>query len=337
MVKDLKDIDFVILWVDPSDTEWQAKKERFYSGDGEATAARYRDWDNLKYWFRAVEKYAPWVRTIHFVSDNQVPEWLNVSHPKIHIVSHSDYIPADCLPLFNSGAIEIGIHLIPGLAERFVFFNDDMFLTSAIDKDYYYNGFTPCDTPALTRKKIVPNDNLFLNICWNNYTVVNKYFNKNKVVFSHFSKFFNHKYGVKINLKNALNLCHFNSGFDGIEDLHTSIPYLKSEWEEVWEYEKESLSQTRKSRFRNKEDLSNWLIRYWRICKGAFFPKKHSGKYFGINNKTNVELICDAIIQRKYKEICINDEWTADGYEVARDKINTAFSLVFPDKSGFEL
>jgi len=46
-------VDFVIPWVDDRDKNWIIEKNR-YSGeqDGpiDATDARYRDWDILKYW-----------------------------------------------------------------------------------------------------------------------------------------------------------------------------------------------------------------------------------------------------------------------------------------------
>ena len=78
------EIDIVVLWVDDKDPQWQKKKAE-YTGvmpveGGEA--ARYRDWDTLKYWFRGVEKFAPWVRNVYFVTDNQKPCWLNLEHPK---------------------------------------------------------------------------------------------------------------------------------------------------------------------------------------------------------------------------------------------------------------
>ena len=70
------DIDFVIPWVDGSDLEWRKSKNK-YSGKidepVDITDARYRDWDILKYWFRGVEKYAPWVHKIYFVTCGQKP------------------------------------------------------------------------------------------------------------------------------------------------------------------------------------------------------------------------------------------------------------------------
>ena len=61
-------IDFVVLWVDGSDPKWISKKSKYTQSDCTEgnTIARYRDWDIFKYWFRGVEKYAPWVRKIHW-------------------------------------------------------------------------------------------------------------------------------------------------------------------------------------------------------------------------------------------------------------------------------
>ena len=88
---------------------------------------KYRDNGLLKYWFRGIEKYAPWVRRIHFITMGQKPAWLDENHPKLHLVNHTDYIPREFLPTFNSNVIELMIHKIPDLAEHFVHFNDDFF------------------------------------------------------------------------------------------------------------------------------------------------------------------------------------------------------------------
>lgn len=51
------DIDFVILWVDDQDPIWIEDKNKYKGQQGNHTnnEVRYRDWQNLKYWFRAVE------------------------------------------------------------------------------------------------------------------------------------------------------------------------------------------------------------------------------------------------------------------------------------------
>ena len=68
----------------------------------------------------------PFIRTVHLVVSNieQVPEWLDQS--KVHVVLHKDIIPEDLLPTFNSTTIEMYLCKIPGLAEHFIYSNDDM-------------------------------------------------------------------------------------------------------------------------------------------------------------------------------------------------------------------
>ena len=68
----------------------------------------------------------PFIRTIHLVVSNieQVPEWLDQS--KVHVVLHKDIIPEDLLPTFNSTTIEMYLCKISGLAEHFIYSNDDM-------------------------------------------------------------------------------------------------------------------------------------------------------------------------------------------------------------------
>lgn len=34
---------------------------------------RYRDWENLKYWFRGVETFAPWVNKVYFITYGHIP------------------------------------------------------------------------------------------------------------------------------------------------------------------------------------------------------------------------------------------------------------------------
>lgn len=135
------DIDFVIPWVDGSDPEWRKSKNK-YSGKidepVDITDARYRDWDILKYWFRGVEKYAPWVHKIYFVTCGQKPDWLNENHEKLILVNHEDYIPREYLPTFSANPIELNFHRIKNLSEHFVYFNDDVFITSKVEPEVFF-------------------------------------------------------------------------------------------------------------------------------------------------------------------------------------------------------
>ena len=95
----MNEIDFVILWVDGNDPAWREEFVRTRQAENDdASEIRYRDWRNLHYWFRSAERFAPWVRKVHFITWGHLPAWLRRDHPKLHIVNHRDFIPAEYLP-----------------------------------------------------------------------------------------------------------------------------------------------------------------------------------------------------------------------------------------------
>ena len=139
-------IDFVVTWLDSSDAEWQ-KSYAIYSNDskGRKENARFRDFNIFQYWFRAVERYAPWVNKVFLITNGKFPDWINKDNPKLVLVKHEDYMPKECLPTFNSCAIEMHMHKIEGLSEHFVYFNDDMILNAPVTQNYYFQEGLPCD------------------------------------------------------------------------------------------------------------------------------------------------------------------------------------------------
>ena len=136
-------VDIVYTWVDGSDPEWvsafRATAEAFGRAiDDEALdPARYRSRDELRYSLRSVWMYCGWVRHVFVVTAGQRPEWL-ADHPKITVVDHREILPADGLPTFNSHAIEASLHHIDGLAEQFVYFNDDMFVARPLRPELFF-------------------------------------------------------------------------------------------------------------------------------------------------------------------------------------------------------
>jgi len=130
-------IDFVYTWVNGSEPDFLVALAKYTDFEPDAfdnnrmSNNRYADFDQLKYSLRSIEKYAPWANHIHIVTNGQVPDWLNLNNPDVSIVSHKDIfrIPAH-LPTFQSNAIEVNLHRVPNLTEKFVYFNDDMGLIS---------------------------------------------------------------------------------------------------------------------------------------------------------------------------------------------------------------
>ena len=144
---DNEKIDFVILWVDGSDKEWLKEKNKYLNGkNGDSVSEnRYRDWQNLKYWFRGVEKFAPWVNRVYFVTYGHIPKWLNIENPKLRVITHEEFIPKQYLPTFNSNTIELNLNRIQELSEQFVLFNDDMFIINSTKKGDFFQDGLPKD------------------------------------------------------------------------------------------------------------------------------------------------------------------------------------------------
>ena len=331
------EIDFVQLWVDGSDKEWLLEKSKYQPGlDVDASARRYRSWDNLQYWFRGVEKFAPWVRKVHFVTCGHYPAWLNKEHPKLNLVKHSDFIPSQYLPTFNSSPIVLNVHRIKGLLDTFVLFNDDSFILKPLKKTDFFKDNLPRDRGII---QLLYATTEFSYILFNNMYIINKHFNKIECIRKHWSKWFNYHYGVKNIIKNMiLSYVGQKKDLTGIQNIHLPLPYKIESINNIWKTESDLLDKASKNKFRCKKDLSDWLFRYWRVMQGQFHPGPCLGKNFGIENneKKNI-LIYNTIKKQKYKLISVNDVDNDIAFEHEKQKLKEALEYILPDKSGFEL
>lgn len=326
-------IDFVLIWVDGNDPEWQNEKEKYdeTKKDIDNRKIRYRDWENLQYWFRAVEKFAPWVNKIHFVTCGHLPKWLNVNHPKLNIVKHRDYIPEKYLPTFSANPIELNLHRIEGLEEKFVYFNDDTFINNYVKKTDFFKDGKPCESAVLNA--VVPQyKNIFPHILINDTEIINAHFNMKKSISENKAKWYNLKYGFNL-YRNIILKAWPN--FPGIKFFHLPTSFLKSTFTEVWNTEEEILDLTCMHKFRNKNDVNQYLLKDWQIASGKFYPRSTNfGRYYNITNK-NDDIIKD-IKYGKHKLICINDTEEIDDFESQKKFINTAFEERLSEKCSFE-
>jgi hypothetical protein len=138
-------IDVVYTWVDGNDSAWNAKRTRRAEELGQRlhkfsnSQTRYMNRDELRYSLRSLYYYAPWVRRVFLVTDDQRPAWYDDASNMLTIVSHKDLFPDGAsLPTFNSHAIESVLHRVPGLAENFIYMNDDVFLSSIVHPEAFY-------------------------------------------------------------------------------------------------------------------------------------------------------------------------------------------------------
>jgi hypothetical protein len=331
-------IDFVITWVDGSDAAWQEEKKRCIGQMGEKAVGdgreeRYRDWEELPYWFRGVEKYASFVNKIHFVTWGHLPKWLNTANPKLHIVRHEDFIPEQYRPTFNSNAIEMNLHRIPGLSEHFVYFNDDIFLLQPAKAEDFFRDGRPCDMLAFQPVVANPDNPVMSRIFMNNALVLSKHFDKRENVKIQPGNYFKIGYPPLYFFYNLLELAF--PLFTGFYNSHGPAAFCKSTFEELWDEEEETLHKTCMHTFRG-DDVSQYLMRDWQKLNGNFYAVNMNRRlrYFDVSNH-NEELI-RTIQKRSVPCVCINDANRRIDYEKQKALINQALESVFPEKSSFE-
>lgn len=328
-------IDAVMIWVDGSDLEWQREKIK-YSDNQEAVRIginRYRDWGLLRYWFRGIEKFAPWVNNVYFITCGHYPKWLNLNHPKLKFLSHREYIPSEYLPTFSSHPIELNLHRIKDLSDKFIYFNDDTFVINLLKKEDFFIGNKPRLTAGCDANYTENYDDTFAHIILNDMGIINKYFDKQKVIRKNIFKWINMNYDIKTITK-TLSLMPFNR-FSSMAIPHIPIPILKSTIEELWKKEGKILDKVSKNKFRSKDDVNQHLFSFYDIARNNFEPaNKKLGKYYDIRD--NLGNITETIKSQKYKMICFSDDNSID-FKKCRDEIEKAFIEILPDKSEFEI
>lgn len=324
-------IDFVIIWVNGEDSKWLELYRKYApQSDGDKRIIRFRDWNNLRYWFRGVEKFAPWVNKIHFVTCGHYPDWLNLKASKLNFVKHSDYIRFDYLPTFNSHTIELNLHRIVGISEKFVYFNDDMFLINTVVPERFFKKDLPCDMAVLNAMSTHAIGHIILN----DLNVINIRYNKKETLLKYFTKWFNLIYGKE--LLRTLFLLPWPH-FTGFVDPHIPTSFLKTTLEEVWEISEEILDTTCVHRFRNIADVNQYLFRYWQLVNGRFTPYNTLQDSIDIPiMESNVKNIQKIITNQSKSIICLNDECISD-FEYCKEQINESFNQILPEKSSFEL
>ena len=325
-------IDFVIPWVDGKDPKWLKERNLFIKAE-ETDDSRYRDWGTLPYWFRSVESYAPWVNRIFFITWDHIPDWLNMDHPKLTVITHKEYIPGEYLPTYNSNTIELNLHRIPDLAEHFVYFNDDTFLNTPVSPDDFFHNGLPRNCAVLEPFVSAGTEDPYPHILLNNIAFLNRHFDKKTVLRTHFSKWYHPVYG-KYLLKNL----YFTPGkyFSGLRNLHIPSSMRKETYRKVWEMEPRLLQNTCIHRFRCEQDVNQNIMSYYDICSGNFSPRNAEfGKCYSIGQSN--DLLFSDLENKHHKLICINDHPFVTDYDLEKEQLLRHLQKKLPNKSSYEI
>ncbi len=138
-IKNNFEIDAVIAWVDGNDENHRKKLAQFVEDKSLMTSkgflTRFNEVNEIQYCIKSIQKFAPYIRNIYIVTDEQTPAFLkenpnNPEYKNIKIIDHKEIFKGyeEFLPTFNCFPIETLLFKIPNLSEHFIYFNDDMFL-----------------------------------------------------------------------------------------------------------------------------------------------------------------------------------------------------------------
>lgn len=293
-------MDIVLTYVDGLDPEWQ----KAYAGNvGEpVNVKRFRDWGTLRYLFRGIDVYMPFVRNVYLVvsSESQVPSWAVGTDLKI--VLHRDIIPAEYLPTFNSATIEMFLHRIPGLDEEYIYFNDDIYPVAPCSPEDFFVEGKICAKPA---------------VMW----------------FSAFNLFRKHTKNSDALARRAAGLKP--SGFFR-RPQHTCSPMLKSICERLYRKEEkailESITPTRE-----EKNVNQYIFTDYMYYRGLALPRRQSNRHFSLAT-AGLDQICEFLMNPDRKFVCINDVNMSDEkYVYMRKTLLDSFRKKFPSKSRFEI
>ncbi|MGZ9842213.1 stealth family protein [Weissella confusa] len=325
---DVLPIDLVVTWVDQDDKKWLKKYAEYSESNERDYEIRYRDYGTLMYLFRSIEKYAPWINQVYLVTDEQVPDFLNID--SVTVIDHKDIIPEDYLPTFNSNVIEWHLTNIKGLSEHFLYFNDDMFFNAPVrPEDFFDHSGKIKDNIAYNL--IMPTGE-FDHVYVNNMSIVNRVIDKKSWQRKHLSSLFNLKNGPW-NLVSLL-LYPFPR-FSRFYDSHTPIAYRKSDIESTIERFPE-IKNTFLNRRRGTGDYSLWVVRYLNFLEKGIVVRDYK---FGVHVPLDkVQKVVQIINDGTSKLINVNDAENMSHHEFTKaiDDFQMALQVKLPNKSKFE-
>lgn len=308
-------IDVVYTWVNGSDPAWKARRDsalQRMSGSGAVASrhpsatdeSRFADSEELRYSLRSLHRNACWVRRVHLVTDGQIPSWLRRDDPRIRIVDHSEIIGGS---RFNSHAIESALHRIPGLAEHYLYLNDDvMFGRIAHPGDYFaaegVSRFFPSDLP-IDAGPATPADPPIMAAAKNGRDLLRK------------------RFGIDVRTKIR----------------HTVHPQLRSVARQIEEENPKTVARTRSALFRSTEDISiaASLHHWYAYAQGRAVPSTVNYLYVDLAAPAAPQALDALESLRRYDTFCLNTEESALDMRMGAE-LRRFFEKYYPDPAPWE-
>jgi len=311
-------IDVVYTWVDDRWPGYHEELARFTEKPADSDPSRTRDnLDLMRYSLRSLERALPDLGTVYFLTCRpQVPEWLDTSHPKIRVVHHDQIMSAEILPTFNSLAIISHLHLLPGLSERFLYFDDDILLT-----------------PSFEIRHLETDDGKFRIYPWK-YWVPRPEEIRNPADQTPWN----------LALAETARLCDRAFGTRARRQVcHMPLLIDKASWQRVMESHDEVIARTRGSRFRSGGNVDPQHLFQWTMLgelRAVLEDENTSRRTAGYVPLEDVWPVTFLSLlkarQRRLRWVCFNDNFGPRPSRVTEWMVRRHLQASYPEPSSFE-
>ena len=256
----MEKIDAVITWVDGSEPNYQRKLKEHLSNN-DTIKRQYLQANEINLCVASIVKYAPFIRKIFIVTDKQSPNLDSVKHivskEKIEIVDHEEIFRdnIEFLPTFNIRSIDALLFRIKDLSEKFIYFNDDMFLIKKTNPEDWFVG----DKAVLTGNWV-------------------KTYNKKpiKIISQKIKSFFNMRPSFNASQSKAANIAGFNSKY--FKSYHCGRPQIKSVIKDFYNKNPEKLVDQIKYKFRDDRQYMPYSLCWHLLIKKTLFIESSISK-----------------------------------------------------------
>lgn len=304
-------IDVVYLWVDGSDPAWRRRMlhaKGITDVDSHSSHdSRFRDRGELKHSIRSLLTNAPWVGHIFLVTDDQIPQWLDTSSPRLTVVDHREiFSDAARLPTFNSHAIGSRLHHIDGLAERYLLMNDDVFFNRPAAPELFFTGNGSVVLPLARTTVSLASD-------------------------SQMSP-------VDSARRNSMRLIEREYGRTPTRLFrHTPVPQLRSLMAELEQRFPDVFAHLEKSQFRSHDDhvVNSWLHHYVALMTNRGVVGRYDYGYFNLARDGAWNGLRALRPSSSTVTFCINDVGDGDGGDHSAD-LESWLAGYFPEPSAVE-
>ena len=266
----MEKIDAVITWVDGSEPNYKLKLEENLKNK-KIIISQYTQANEIDFCVASIIKFAPFVRKIFIVTDKQKPKFSGIRHmvslEKIEIIDHEEIFRdnLDCMPSFNIRSIDALLYKIKDLSDKFIYFNDDMFLIKETTKEDWFK-----DNKAI------------LTGSWA------KTYNKQLI------KTISHKIKNLLNIRPSFNAAQSKAanivGFHNkyFKSFHCGRPQIKSVIKDFYDKNPQRLTNQIRYKFRDGRQYMPYSLCWHLLIKENLYVESSTNKLVEINKSRNL-------------------------------------------------